>query len=119
MNSINLIGRIATDIRYNETETKKWVLFTVAVRKSKDNADFFQCIAFDRTAELLANFCEKGDQVGLTGRLETYKYTKDDSAGNLIELERHRVNVLIVSLISKGRSEPEPEDTPAADPFSY
>ena len=78
MNQVNLIGRLARDPELKYTQTGKAVAsFTVAVNKGfgKDSeADFINCVAWEKTAENLANYTAKGSQVGISGRLQVRSY---------------------------------------------
>lgn len=78
MNHITLIGRLTKELTIKGGETK-FASFSLAVqRKGKDNtADFINCIAFGRTAELLVNYCTKGQQIAIEGRIQTSSYEKE------------------------------------------
>lgn len=84
MNTINLIGRLTKDpeLRYSHGGVAICT-FTLAVNRDFTNqngereADFIQCKAFKKTAENLANYQQKGSQVGVVGRLQTGSYEKD------------------------------------------
>jgi single-strand DNA-binding protein len=78
MNTVNLVGNNVRDIELRQTTNDKAVAkFSIAVRRDKDNADFINCVAFGKTAELLNNFVKKGDKVGVSGRIQTGSYEKD------------------------------------------
>lgn len=70
MNSVNLIGRLTRDIekRYT-TNNKAYTGFDLAVDRGDKTADFFRCIAWEKTADLLEQYTTKGSQIGITGRL--------------------------------------------------
>ena len=44
----------------------------------KDDVDFITCKTFGITAEIMAKCLAKGRQIGITGRIKTGNYTKDD-----------------------------------------
>lgn len=72
MNQINLLGRLTAEpkLRYSATG-KPVVEITLAVnRRFSDEADFIRVVFFQKAAETLANFCHKGSQLGVSGRLE-------------------------------------------------
>lgn len=54
--------------------------FRLAVQRpfDKDKADFIQCKAFGKSAEYLENYKSKGDEVAVSGRIETGSYPKRD-----------------------------------------
>jgi single-strand DNA-binding protein len=78
MNKVILIGRITKDLELKGID-KKYTKFTVAVnRMSKDDGtDFINCVAFGKTAEVLAAYTKKGHRIALEGRLSVSNYEKD------------------------------------------
>lgn len=91
MNSVNIIGRLTKEPELRYTQSGKAVMrLTVAVNRnySKDKrqeaeaagqptADFISCISWGKTAELIANYFNKGSQIGIEGRIQTGSYEKD------------------------------------------
>lgn len=82
MNNVNLIGRFAKDpdLRYSASGTAI-CNFVIAVRnpyKDDDGADFISCVAWQRVAELVAENHEKGNMIGVTGRLQTRSYEDNE-----------------------------------------
>lgn len=72
MNKVILLGRLtdSPEIKYS-TQGTAYTRFSLAVNRDRANAvDFFNCTAFEKTAEAIANYCEKGRQVLLEGRVE-------------------------------------------------
>jgi single-strand DNA-binding protein len=80
MNTCSLIGRLTkeSDIRYSQSGTAV-LRNSVAVNRKfkKDETDFINILAFGKTAELMANHLNKGDQVGIEGHIQTGSYEKD------------------------------------------
>lgn len=74
MNKIILIGNVTKDpeIRYTQNE-KVYTTFSLAVNRRNKETDYFNCIAWEKTAELIAQYVKKGSKVGVSGRLETDK----------------------------------------------
>ena len=71
MNSVHLIGNLATDVELRDVgEEKKVANFLLAIdRGSKDGgADFVWISAWDRQAELCAQYLDKGNRVAVDGR---------------------------------------------------
>ena len=84
MNRVSLIGRVTKDITVRRTQTGKAVIgFTIAVNKPFKNADgeyeadFINCVAFERRAEIISQYVKKGDRFCVMGRLSTRNYEKD------------------------------------------
>ena len=65
------------EIRVNQ-EQKNIGRFTIAVNRNKKEADFINCVALDRKAELLEKYFRKGDRIGVVGRIQTGSYTNRD-----------------------------------------
>ena len=81
INSVTLIGRVVRDIEVNSTNSGKSVAsFALAVDGYGKDADasFIDCVAWNKAAELLAEYAPKGKQIGITGRLQTRIWEKDD-----------------------------------------
>ena len=80
MNSVSLLGRLAMDPDYYVSEKEDGsnvCRFTLAVNRNKEEADFISCVAFGQQADAVADYCVKGDRLGLSGRLRTGSYEKD------------------------------------------
>jgi single-strand DNA-binding protein len=78
MNSIILLGRATSSIELKQTPAGKMVVnFSLAVKRpfTKDVTDFHSVTAWDKQAELLSKYVNKGDQVCVRGYLTTRTYT--------------------------------------------
>lgn len=96
MNRVNLCGRITRDIELKTTQSgKKYIQFTIACDNGKDKegnkleADFVNCVAWERRAEVIAEYVKKGDRFLVAGQFKTDKY-ETDSGEN-----RYRSYVLV------------------------
>lgn len=96
MNKVNLCGRITRDIELKTTQSgKKYIQFTIACDNGKDKegnkleADFVNCVAWERRAEVIAEYVKKGDRFLVAGQFKTDKY-ETDSGEN-----RYRSYVLV------------------------
>lgn len=85
MNNVQLLGRLVRDIEVKDLGTTKVAHFTLAVQRQfvdkvsgKREADFINCTAFGKSAEVLAQYVNKGEQLAVVGRLQLGSYTKDD-----------------------------------------
>jgi single-strand DNA-binding protein len=98
MNSVNLIGNLATDVDLKEVGEKKRVAgFLLAIdRPSKDGgADFVRISVWDRQAELCSQYLAKGRRVGLEGRLRSRSWDAEDgSRRSALEVVASRVEFL-------------------------
>lgn len=87
MNSVILIGRLSNSPEIRHTTNNQVVCrFTLAVTRRFKNpagdyaADFINCVTFGKTAELIGNYVEKGQQLAVEGRIKTGSYTAQDAS---------------------------------------
>ena len=85
MNKVILIGRNTKEIELKQTTSGTSVIeFNIAVKRAFKNAngeyesDFFTCVAYSKTAETISRYVNKGDQIGIEGRLQTRNYTNGE-----------------------------------------
>lgn len=76
MNKSVLIGHITRnlDLKYSQSGMAILKLNIAVNRRKKGETDFINCIAFDKTAENLAKFFEKGSQIAIVGHIQTGSY---------------------------------------------
>ena len=75
INRVTLIGRLTKKAELKSTPNGKSVCnFTLAVQRDKDNTDFIYCTSWGKTAEVLAQYTDKGSLVGVDGRLQVRSY---------------------------------------------
>lgn len=91
-NCVFILGRLTRDaeLRYASNTEMAILRFNVAVdrRLSKEKrqeaennnqptADFINCIAFGKTAEVIGQYFGKGNKIAITGHIQTGSYEKD------------------------------------------
>ena len=70
LNRITLVGRTGKDTTIRYFESGKSVAETsLAVNRNKETTDWFKVTFWDKEAEVAYNYCPKGKQIGVTGRL--------------------------------------------------
>lgn len=75
MNLFCFNGNICKDITLRSTQSGKQVAsFTVAINESKDQTEFVNMVAWGKTAELISQYCKKGDRLAGSGRIQTRKW---------------------------------------------
>ena len=80
MNKIMLVGRLTKDpeLRYTQSGTAV-TSFTLAVnRRFSKEADFINCVAWQKTGEFVAEYFKKGSALGLEGRLQVRTYDSEN-----------------------------------------
>ncbi len=97
MNVVTLIGNLATEVEVREVAPdKKVASFVLAIdRASRDGgADFVSVSAWDRQAELCAEYLGKGRRVAVDGRLRSRSWEEDGKRRSAIEVVARRVEFL-------------------------
>ncbi len=85
MNKALLIGRLTRDPELRSTSTGRNVCqFSIAVNRNFTNAngereaDFINCVVWDKQAENLVKYQKKGNQIAVDGRIQTRNYEDKD-----------------------------------------
>lgn len=86
MNKVILIGRLTREpeIRYSQGNDQMAIArYTLAVerrynRNAEQTADFINCVAFGRLAEVAEKYFHRGTKLAVTGRIQTGSYTNKD-----------------------------------------
>ena len=90
LNHITIMGRLTRDPELRRTTSGKGVTsFTIACDKpGKDSgASFIECVAWEKTADFIANYFMKGSAIIVEGRLESRQYeTKDGQKRTVTEV---------------------------------
>lgn len=80
MNVLSIAGNLTKDPELKTTQGgKKVASFSVAINEGKDKTLFLNCVAWEKTAELIAQYCKKGDRLSCNGKLDIRSY--EDSNG--------------------------------------
>lgn len=87
INRVVLVGRITKDPLLRKTQSGTSVVsFTIAcnrrVPSQGQDADFINCVAWNKTADFMAQYVKKGALLGLEGRIQTRSY--DDKDGKRV-----------------------------------
>lgn len=97
MNTVNLIGNLASDVELREVNDEmKVASFLLAVdrRKKDDGADFIRVTTWNGQAESCAQYLTKGKKVGIDGRLRSSTFEKDGQKRYALEVVANRVEFL-------------------------
>lgn len=81
INNVTIIGRTTKDIELRATSSgTNNASFTLAVERNFKNengekeTDFINCVAWRKTAEIVAQYAPKGSLIGVRGRIQTRNY---------------------------------------------
>lgn len=82
----HIIGNVTKDVEIRCTASGKQVgSFTLAVNKTKDKVAYLDCVAWDKTAELIQNYASKGTQLFVLGDIDQQTWEKDGIKRSRIE----------------------------------
>lgn len=88
MNQFNGVGNLVSDPEL-KGQNNNVVNFRVAIQRAFKNkqtgeyeTDFLTCVAFGKTAEIIANNFSKGQKIGITGSVQTGSY--ENKEGNRV-----------------------------------
>ena len=99
------------ELKQNKNGTN-YVQFTLAVNRpykeeqGGQQADFITCVAWNKTAETIANYVLKGTMIGVEGRLQVRNY--ENEAGVRQYISEVLVNRFTFLESKKGSTIPEP-----------
>lgn len=113
INSVVLVGRLTAKPELRQTQSGKGVTsFTLACDRQygrNKEADFISCVAWDKTAEVIVNYTDKGRLIAVDGRIQTRNY--NDRDGKTVYVTEVVVNQ--VQLLSgREQTEQQPVEAP-------
>lgn len=77
MNQVQLLGRLTKDpeLKYT-TSGKAFLRISIAVPQERDKtqANFINCVAWNKPAEIIAEHFKKGNRINLVGKLTSRQY---------------------------------------------
>jgi single-strand DNA-binding protein len=125
LNKAILIGRLTRDpeLRYTQGGTSV-CSFSIANNRTyvsagekKEQVSFFNCVAWAKTGEVIAEYCKKGQRIGIEGRLQQRSW--DDQEGK----KRQTVEIVVdnfqfLSAPRESGGEAAVESTPAPQEHS-
>jgi len=101
-NNLILIGKITKDIELRYTPSNKAVVqISLAVNNGKDDTTFIRLTAFDKLAELISNYCKKGDLIGTQSIIKNHNW--EDKEG----IKHYEYSFIInkISFLTKANKE--------------
>jgi single-strand DNA-binding protein len=89
INKVILIGRITKDLELRTTKSGNSVSeFTLAVNRDKEKTDFITCQVWNKQAENLCKYQQKGSLISVIGEIRTESYEINDK-------KHYRIYVLV------------------------
>jgi single-strand DNA-binding protein len=97
LNKVILVGRLTRDPELKYTQGGTSVCsFSIANNRTyvtagekKEQVSFFNCVAWAKTGEVIAEYCKKGKRIGIEGRLQQRSW--DDQEGK----KRQTVEIVV------------------------
>ena len=90
---VTVLGNLGRDVESRFTADGKQITsFSIGVSEKhggKEHTEWFNCVAFGKTAEVAAQYLAKGSKCLVIGKLKTEKYTNKDG------VEKTSVKVLV------------------------
>ena len=92
MNKVILLGRLTRDpeVRYTQTTNTLVASFSLAVNRrfvrqgEERQADFINIVAWGKTGEFCSKYFKKGQQVCISGRLQTRNWDDDQGVKHYV-----------------------------------
>lgn len=124
INNVVLVGRLTKDVELRATPSGANVCnFTLAVDdyNGKENICYFvECVAWNKQAEFLSNYCKKGNQVGVVGKITTRSYDrKDGTKAYVTEVVCNQIQSFTPKAKEENASVKEYEPVKQEEPLSY
>lgn len=114
LNTIYIMGRLTADPTKRTTSAgTEYATFSVAVQRPKNGdkdpeADFFDCVAWDKLGNVICDWYHKGEMIMLVGTLRNRRYT-DKNGNNRIA---NQIVVREVHFTGGKKQEQRSEDVP-------
>ena len=122
INNVSLTGRLTRDpeLKYTNSSNTPVLSFTLAVNRNFKNkqgdveADFINCVAWNKAAENISNYFQKGSLIGIEGSIQTRTY--DDKDGKRVYLTE--VYVKSFSFLEAKKNQAPSSGQPAAASYA-
>lgn len=131
MNNLQILGRIATDVKLEISQSGiKYMRLNIVYNKNikvgdewQQKSHFFPCSAFGYVAEKIANHFKKGDRILINGALEQNTYTdKDGNVQSKLMIMIAEVDIIEPKQKSENQAnyqEPKPAEASAKPANKY
>jgi single-strand DNA-binding protein len=119
MNISIILGRLTKtpEIKTSANGTKL-LNFTLAVNKKykdQDQTSYINCVAFNKTAEIIAQYTEKGSKVIVEGEIQTRSYDKDGIKVYTTEIITNQITIIDFKSKDAQQDAPVPQSSPRSD----
>lgn len=101
LNQVILVGRLTRNVTVNKSDKGiKVATIGLAIPRSFKNSDgvydtdFIDCVLFDSVADNTSEYCNKGDIVGVKGRIQSRIIEDGDNKESIMEIIAEKVTFL-------------------------
>lgn len=115
LNKWSGIGRLGRDPEIKTTQSGTNVCsFTLACERRKGKGeekaevDWINCVAWKSLADLIGNYCKKGDQLAIEGRIQTRNY--EDKDGKKVYVTEIVAEFIQLLEPKEKKERPEPDE---------
>lgn len=110
MNTVILTGRWTANPTVTATDGGLDVLECGLAVNDRSHTDFFDIVAFDKTAVAAAAHTCKGSRVAITGRLRQRRWSTDDGNRSRVVIEARQIEFLDRRDVTESHDEEQPDD---------
>ena len=108
MNKVIISGNLGKEPELRDAGGTPVANFSVAVKGYKDETEWVNVVAWDKTASNCKKFLDKGSKVLVEGRLQTRSYEKDGVTRYMTEVIANQVEFM---------DKPKQQSVPGGVPF--
>ena len=100
LNQVVIVGRLVEDPKVEKGENHDYSFLRLAVPRSYKNADgvydtdFVDVVLWDAVASNTAEYCHKGDIIGVKGRVQSRVVEKEEEKKYYIDVIAERITFL-------------------------
>ncbi|MBU43460.1 MAG: single-stranded DNA-binding protein [Spirochaetaceae bacterium] len=102
LNRVVLIGRLVRDPEIKQTQNgKSFCKFSIANNRTyvvdgnkREETSFINCVAFGRLSEIIQQYCQKGKQIAVEGRLTQRSWDSPEGKRSIVEVTVENMQLL-------------------------
>ena len=109
INNLTIVGRLTADPVLSYTQSQKAICkFSIANGRGKDEVNFFDVITWEKVATACSQYCKKGSQVVVSGKLQQNRFQDKTTGANRSKVEIVGINVQFIGGKSEAAAPPPP-----------
>lgn len=124
LNKVMVIGNLTKDPETRQAGSYSIAMFSIAVNKRSKSADgqkkeevsYFDCEAWNKTGELVMQYCKKGRSVLVEGHLQQDRWEKEGQKRSKVKIVADNVQFLSPKPEDQGAEGAQPQEAGIGDP---